>query len=273
MLTGVVANIVMDKSDDTQYNKYGNFDLVELDNDQVYVYVYGLLTADGVSGKFREMGVDEGDTLTIKAVYTVYKSNPQAQNAVFVSVIDGEGGGQEGDYNYDYEPTTPTTINLTMTTAQYEDYTVSLVLADNEVVDYADNWAEFYFIADAFDTKIPAGTYPINDTRALGTFMASPGGDDDSDIPCYLGVPADEEGYYDPYYMVSGTVTVSENGSIAVNATSYYGSTLIITYTVQEQGIEHTAVKSAGMRKALRNGMLLIEKNGVRYNAVGQIVK
>ena len=73
--------------------------------------------------------------------------------------------------------------------------------------------------------------------------------------------------------MVSGTVTVSENGSIAVNATSYYGSTLIITYTVREQGIEHTAVKSAGMRKALRNGMLLIEKNGVRYNAVGQIVK
>ena len=279
VLTGVVANIVMDKSDDTQYNKYGNFDLVELDNDQVYVYVYGLLTADGVSGKFREMGVDEGDTLTIKAVYTVYKSNPQAQNAVFVSVIDGEGGGPTGDYSYEWEPTTVTTVSINADAIQIEDYSaeygaVVISLTDNTQLN---TFVQLEFITSTYNPEagIPAGTYQISDSEAEGTFWASPGGDEDEDYGCYIGVPDpdDPEEYYIPYYMISGTVTISANGSIAVNATSYYGSTLIITYTAKEQGIEHTAVKSANTHKALRNGMLLIEKNGVRYNAVGQIVK
>ena len=279
ILTGVVANIVMDKQDETQYNKYGNFDLVELDNEEVQVYIYGLLTSDGVAQQFNEMGIDEGDTLVIKAVYSEYNNKPQVKNAVFVEVYKGEGGGEEGDYTYDYEPTDVTTINLTMLAVQYEDYTedysiVSVVLGDNANLDYADNWAELYFIANSFDTKIPAGTYPINDTYDLGTFTASPGGDDTEDVPCYLGVPADEEGYYNPYYMVSGTVVVSENGSITVRATSYNGSTIILTYVAQEQGIQTTTAKvSTGAIKTMRNGMLLIEKNGKTFNTIGQIVK
>ena len=83
VLTGVVADIVMDKNDPTKYNKYGNFDLVEGTDS---LYIYGLLTAAGEAQKFIEMGIDEGDTLTLKAVYAEYKGNPQAQNAVFVSL-------------------------------------------------------------------------------------------------------------------------------------------------------------------------------------------
>ena len=41
------------------------------------------------------MGVDEGDTLTIKAVYGEYKGNPQAPNAVFVSVKKASQGIEE----------------------------------------------------------------------------------------------------------------------------------------------------------------------------------
>lgn len=75
ILTGVVANIVN--------NQYGNFDLCD-ENDTVYVY--GLLTADGKSQQFASLGVTAGDTLTCKAVYNEFNGNPQAKNAVFVSV-------------------------------------------------------------------------------------------------------------------------------------------------------------------------------------------
>lgn len=84
VLTGVVADIAMDKKDAAKYNKFGNFYLVD-GTDKLYIY--GLLTSDGQKGKFQEMGVDAGDTLTVKAVYTEFKSKPQAQNAIFVSVV------------------------------------------------------------------------------------------------------------------------------------------------------------------------------------------
>ena len=81
VITGVVANIK--KNSDGSYNKYGNFDLVD---GEASVYVYGLLTAAGEAQKFQEMGIDEKDTLTVKAVYSLYNNNVQAKNAVFVAV-------------------------------------------------------------------------------------------------------------------------------------------------------------------------------------------
>ena len=78
ILTGVVANI--------KNTTYGNFDLVELDNEEVSVYVYGLLTAAGESKQFESLGVAEGDTLTCLAVYDEYNNAPQVKNAIFVSV-------------------------------------------------------------------------------------------------------------------------------------------------------------------------------------------
>ena len=82
ILTGVVANIVMDSEDQTKYNKYGNF---YINDGTGSLYIYGLLTADGQSQQFQTMGIDEGDTLTMKAVYAEYNSNPQASNAIYVS--------------------------------------------------------------------------------------------------------------------------------------------------------------------------------------------
>ncbi len=84
-LTGTVRNIGMDKNDDTKYNKYGNFDLEDSTGS---IYVYGLLTADGQAQKFQEMGIDEGDQITLKGVYSEYQGEPQIKNAVYVSHVD-----------------------------------------------------------------------------------------------------------------------------------------------------------------------------------------
>ena len=82
VLTGVVDNIVMDSKDATKYNKYGNFDLVD---ETGKVYIYGLLNQAGESGKFIELGINEGDKLVVKAVYTEYEGAAQAKNALLVS--------------------------------------------------------------------------------------------------------------------------------------------------------------------------------------------
>ncbi|MBQ9339473.1 MAG: hypothetical protein IJS13_03975, partial [Paludibacteraceae bacterium] len=78
VLTGIVANI--------KNATYGNFDLVELNNAEISVYVYGLLTAAGESKQFESLGVAEGDTLTVLAIYSEFNDAPQVKNAIFVSV-------------------------------------------------------------------------------------------------------------------------------------------------------------------------------------------
>lgn len=145
----------------------------------------------------------------------------------------GEGGeGEEGEYTYDYEPTEVTTINIAATNCKIEDYTADYGVVYIELSDADDNWASLEFIASSYAGALPAGTYQINDSETEGTFFASPGGDDEYDYGCYVGIMAGE--YYNPYYMISGTVTIEANGNIAVHATSYNGSTLNITYEAGE---------------------------------------
>lgn len=86
-LCGTVSDIVKDKADSTQYNVYGNFNLTDSTGT---IYIYGLLTADSVAMKFREMNIHEGDVITLKGSYDEYNGNPQIKNAIFVSKTSGE---------------------------------------------------------------------------------------------------------------------------------------------------------------------------------------
>ena len=86
-LCGTVSDIVMDKNDPTQYNVYGNFNLTDSTGT---IYIYGLLTADGEAKKFLELGIEEGDVITLKGSYTEHEGTPQIKNAIFVSKSSGE---------------------------------------------------------------------------------------------------------------------------------------------------------------------------------------
>lgn len=81
-LTGTVSDIQKDKQDSTQYSAYGNFNLTDSTGT---IYIYGLLTADGEAKKFLELGIEEGDVITLKGSYTEHEGNPQIKNAIFVS--------------------------------------------------------------------------------------------------------------------------------------------------------------------------------------------
>ena len=219
-----------------------------------------------------------GDYVAVTGKLTTYTKNdnvtPEIEAGGSFEILSGGGGGEE-ELTYDYEPDA-TTLDIDYAYMEYQDYSedygvVWIVFGDEEDLETAPNWAILEFVTNEFNGAIPAGTYPINDTEEEGTFIASPGGDDESDYPSYVGVDAGD-GYYNPFYLVSGTVTIAENGDITVKAASYYGSDITLRYTAGHQAIDNTVVRSDAV-KTLKNGMLFIEKNNTRYNANGQIVK
>ena len=205
---------------------------------------------------------EAGSTYTVLAVVSYYKTGIQ------LYFIDAEEEGGQSDLNYDYEPTTVSTFDVTIASVSVKDLVADYGVIIFELED-ADG-AYFAYLELISSTSEPAtGTYPINFTEQDGTFYASPGGDDQYDYGCYFGVMEGE--YYNPYYMVSGSVEIAEDG-MTVNATSYNGSTIKLTYKAPEEAIDNTEVKASAV-KFLQNDQLIIEKNGVRYNVNGQQIR
>lgn len=150
--------------------------------------------------------------------------------------VEIEEGGDEGDYNHDYEPQTSKNITVTFDSLFYIDY--------SEDLGY--NFTSLYLTSDDYEMEVAAfaptvkgkgiapGTYPINSTYEEGTIQASPGGDDYYDYPTYMctDFEYDEDyGWYynTSYYLVSGTLTVEDDAKgvkYTINAKTYYGSTI-----------------------------------------------
>lgn len=75
-LTGTVRNITN--------TTYGNFYLFE-GNDSIYIY--GLLDQNGESRNFANLGIAEGDVVTLTGTYFLYNDFPEIKNAQFVRVV------------------------------------------------------------------------------------------------------------------------------------------------------------------------------------------
>ena len=188
---------------------------------------------------------------------------------------EGEGGGSEGEFSYDYEPEEVSTFDVEMSTAEVEDYTAEfgVVAMYFESAD-GSYFASMELIISSEDLVEP-GEYQINDSEEEGTFFASPGGDDEYDYGCYFGVtfidPEDGKEYYDPYYLVSGNVTITEDG-IQVQAKSYNGSTVKFTYVQPYDAVENTKLTDK-LLKAIENGNVIIKSGNVIFDVNGQRIK
>ena len=84
-LTGIVKNIAN--------TTFGNFDLVE---GEASIYIYGLLDLEGKNKNFSSLGIAEGDEVTLTGKYKLYNNKPEIENAQFVRVKKGDGGGGQG---------------------------------------------------------------------------------------------------------------------------------------------------------------------------------
>ena len=207
--------------------------------------------------------------------------------------IDEEDGY---DYSFEWEPEDQVTMNVTFDSLAYLDETEFLEYpcTDIKLFDRQNNYMLnlIVFVStleeEQVTTILPEGTYPINYTYLEGvdyanTVQASVGGYDDYDFPSYFltDVSYDEYGYpyeYVPYYLVSGTlevVAVEGGGRFEVHATTYNGSTINGTYIFSEDeqnigdAVDHVTVGNKAT-KVLRDGQLLIERNGECYSIDGQ---
>lgn len=130
-----------------------------------------------------------------------------------------------------------------------------------------------YLIPAQGQTALTAGEYAVATVPAYGTVLA--GSYNQGVSPSYAATLVTEAGqlYLDQvWYFVSGKVTVDANLNIVVDALNSKGKTIKATLKGEEQGIEDVdaAVKAI---KTIKNGQLIIEKNGVQYNAQGAVIR
>lgn len=217
-------------------------------------------------------------------MYIYFDANPEDEL--------GEGGGEEGDYNFDYEPAETTTLTISFDELGYEDeseyygYAVtSLSFASD---DYEAELAVFT-AATAGATVLPVGTYPINASYAENTVQASPGGDDMYDYPSYIMTDFEfdsqyQEWYYNTsYYLVSGSLVVEADPAgvkMTINATTAKGSTVhavfvgaAVNYGDPDTAVEEVEKAEGPSAKRLVNGRVLILREGKVYDVLGSEVR
>lgn len=253
-------------------------DIVYVDASEDYVEANPVAIIYDINSK--SVTIECEKQLRCYSVELYFNDNPDAE-------IDDPWGDDGGEYTYEYEPTTASKLNIAFDYLEYADYSE---LAGYPYTDlYFDN-DKFILEAAVFQTATPGtaiapGTYAITDTYDEGTVQASPGGDDYYDYPTYIATDFDEEGYYmTSYYIVSGTLTVA-NDPAGVKMTlvgkTYYGSTVNATFVGKPvkagddsdaiDGIEAATKTASG--KMVRDGKIVIVKNGRTYNTAGQIIK
>ena len=200
--------------------------------------------------------------------------------------VDIEPGEEEDVYSYEWEPTEATQLSITFDTLEYLDMSENLGYACSSLYFMSDEYEmelTVFAAGTGDDTFIAPGTYVIDSTYAEGTVMASPGGDEYYDYPSYLITDFEYDSEYGQwvyntaYYLVSGTLEVlAVEGGVKMNihATSYYGTAINATYMHAEgepsdkDAVDNTTIMPK-TTKAIRNGMLLIERNGKTYTVIG----
>jgi len=234
-------------------------------------YVYGTGDDDYIEFTDGEVTItDNGEgNYTIKGWFT------DGSEIYSVDVtLDGEYFNAE----YPYEPEEKTTLNLTVTEGEIDE----TYLESYGVIDIYLTTAEGTVQLECYPnaTTLEDGTYPIEAAEY----------DEDYSIQqtyCFF-----DAGYYynsygmalasyyqteeEIYYLVGGTVkieTVAEGVKVTLAGTTYYGSTINAEYTIAPSALENVVASTKSEGKFVMNNRLLIHKNGVIYNAQGQIIE
>lgn len=142
--------------------------------------------------------------------------------------------------------------------------------------------AAFFFFAEETDEDIivPVGVYPIDSSEEYGTVFANPGVQGDGVWPSYYARMLEDGSLITPLWLlVDGTVEVTKTEEgypyLEVNAVNSYGVEVHIVYdgTPVGSGVEDIQLPTADTRKVLRDGQLLIIRNGETFNTVGTLVE
>jgi hypothetical protein len=128
--------------------------------------------------------------------------------------------------------------------------------------------------------SLVAGTYPIQADNALGTITAGYRLDEErllgGSILTYALSSYLTQGIVTPAHMWrmnKGEMIVEEDGDIYFVFETYGGTEVTATYGSPEVAVENVVAPDAPTNKMLRNGHIIILKDGVTYDLLGNIVK
>ena len=144
-----------------------------------------------------------------------------------------------------------------------------------------------YVCVNTEDSVLQAGVYPIEESGAEGTIAAGYRVDAEETLGgsrLFYAVSADlKEGIVTPIHMwrmSKGEMVLDEAGNISLKFTTYNGTNVTATAVYNFSPAVETGVKEfsslvvdgysgLGVKKVLRDGQLLIEKNGEWYTILG----
>ncbi len=307
---GDTIKLVFDNGgvDNYYYANYGSTDIqlynipvvggkLQGDGDFIQLEIYPADPND-ISGEYsiEDEGLDDyytylmrisgNDTTEIEFVagsITVSVQNPDKENSSADLTVQGELKTAEGDV---YVINSTLNVYYNFTISEEEKYTL-----DEAETDFNYNFDTYQLMPTGSD--IIVGVYAQTDEAVIAAMIVLPQGQTElvageyevSVMPMYGTVMAGQyttEGPQPSYaltndgklwYLVSGKVTVEGDGSIVIDALNSNGKAIKSTLDhLQGDGIDevNAAIKAT---KTLKNGQLIIEKNGVRYNVNGQRIK
>lgn len=149
---------------------------------------------------------------------------------------------------------------------QYEKGFV-IVEAENET-----SVAALAFILGAGDTTFTAGTYTCSLKGEPMTVYT--GNCDGQTVYVSFFAKLNEQGYLtDLWFPYAGTATVDEEGVIVFDALNSYDRTIKVTLNPKKDTSVENAKAESTAAKRIENATLIIEKNGVKYNVLGTVIK
>ena len=138
-----------------------------------------------------------------------------------------------------------------------------------------------YMCVNTTDSVLQAGVYPIVEGDVEGTIMAGYRVDEEEILGgsrLFYAVSSDlKNGIVTPIHMwrmSSGEMALDEAGNISLNFKTYNGTSVTATavydFSPAATGVEDVQeFRGAGVRKVLREGQLLIERQGEWYTILG----
>lgn len=143
-----------------------------------------------------------------------------------------------------------------------------------------------YLYVNTAANVLEPGIYPIQESEDAGTIRAGYRVDEEERLGgsrLLYAVSADlKNGIITPIHgwrMSSGEMTIDANGNILLNFTTYNGTSVTATavydFSPAATDVEDIQWQSptTNCRKVLRNGQLLIEKEGLWYSVLGERLK
>lgn len=176
--------------------------------------------------------------------------------------------GQEGnEYDADEEDFLINFDSYEIDTQYLETYGEIDIVAQNEDNSYI---SLAFFLPDG-DLAPAPGEYPVSEEEATNTVLA--GSVDQYIYGSFAGYLTDD-GYINVplWLIVSGKVIVAESGVIEVQAVNTWGRAINCRLGKNSEAIDNTEVNASAV-KTLRNGQLVIIKNGNEFNALGTVIK